>query len=60
MVITTKRIATKTVIQIQNEVEIKCGYKVSIGSVVNYKPFYVNVASEREKESCLCKFCLNI
>ena len=60
MVRTTKRIVTKTVIQIQNEVEIKCGYKVSIGSVVNYKPFYVNVASEREKESCLCKFCLNI
>ena len=30
-----------------------------MGSISKLKPFYVQTATEQEKESCLCKFCLN-
>ena len=49
---TTKRIATKTVRQIKTDLETK-EVKVSIGSVMLYKPFYIENPSEREKEACL-------
>lgn len=57
---TTKRIATKTVRQIKNELKTKHEVDLAIGSIVKFKPFYITSPSEREKESCLCKFCLNI
>ena len=57
---TTKQVATKTVKQIQQEIRNKKDVDISLGSIVKYKPFYVASPTEREKESCLCKFCLNI
>ena len=35
------------------------GVTVSIGSVLNLKPFFVAYASEKEMSLCLCKICLN-
>ena len=32
----------------------------SLNTFIKFKPFYVFPPSEREKESCLCKKCLNI
>ena len=60
MLKTTKRIATKTADGIQSEINAKFNYNVSHGIVINYKPFYVLNATDREKQSCLRKFCLNI
>ena len=36
------------------------GFKVSYGTIIDQEPFYVQKLAEREKESCLCKFCLNL
>ena len=56
----TRRIFTKTVHQLHGIVKNKTGIDISIGSILNLKPFYINKPSEREKESCMCKFCLNL
>ena len=32
---------------------------VSIGSILNMKPFYIAYATEKEMSLCLCKICLN-
>ena len=32
----------------------------SLGTMFNLKPFYIEKPTEREKESCLCIFCLNL
>ena len=53
----TRHIATKTVREIRSMLD-NDGHKVSLGSVFNYRPFYVGVASEREKLECLCKACV--
>ena len=54
MVKSTRRIATKTGHQIKAKLE------QSARTVLCYKPFYVQKSAEQEKESCLCKFCLNM
>ena len=59
LVKTTRHIATKTVRELQEFILKKSEIKVSYGSVINYRPFYIQVATEREKESCLCRVCLN-
>ena len=56
MVRSTRRIATKTVREIKKKIE----HNVSIGFIINLKPFYVQNPTEREKASCLCKACLNL
>ena len=60
MVKSTRRVFTKTVRQLRTIVEAKIGNRISTGSVWKNKPFYVISPSEREKASCLCKFCLNL
>lgn len=60
MIRATRRIATETVKRMQHLVNQKLGATISTGSIFNLRPFYVQVPSEREKESCLCKFCLNL
>ena len=55
----TRYIATKTGHQIRNKL-LQGGLNVSYGTVLKYKPFYVQKGCEREKQSCLCKFCLNL
>ena len=60
MVKTTRRISTKTCREMKEILKSMYNVDVSLGSVMNLQPFYVQTATEREKESCLCKFCLNI
>ena len=38
---------------------VETGFAYSIGSIIKYKSFYITAPTEREKESCLCKNCLN-
>ena len=56
----TRYIATKTVREIQHTLETKHDLHFSLGIICSLKPFYIVPPSEREKESCLCKFCLNL
>ena len=60
MVKSTCYISTKTVCEFQNIIQSKCGFHVSIGTVLSLRPFYIVPPTEHEKESCLCKFCLNL
>ena len=56
----TKRVSTATIREMLDAVNAIEGCAlVSIGAFLKYKPFFVVPPSEREKESCLCKFCLN-
>ena len=48
-------IATATV----REIKRKLNDKFSRGTICNYRPFFVGVATEREKLECLCKTYLN-
>ena len=59
MVCGTRCISTKNGCQIQVKLA-EIGFKVSYGTIINLKPFYVQKPAERKKESCLCKFCLNL
>ena len=34
--------------------------KISIGTLCSYKPFFIILASVREKVHCMCMICLNI
>lgn len=56
----TRYISTKNVREIQHIVKTKHNIDIYIGSVHSLRPFYIQPPSEREKESCLCKFCLNL
>ena len=38
---------------------VNTGFACSISTFINYKPFYITEPTEREKELCLCKKCLN-
>ena len=38
---------------------VETGFAFSISTFIKYKPFYITSSTEREKESCLCKKCLN-
>ena len=38
---------------------VETGFVCSISTFIKYKPFYITAPTEREKESCLCKKCLN-
>ena len=51
-------IVTETVCSIHKSLLDK-GFNVSLGSVLNLKPFFVMYASEKEMSLCLCKLCLN-
>ena len=60
MVRVVRKVSTKTIRQMHTLASKKIPSKVSLGMVFNCKPFYVVKPTEREKESCLCKFCLNL
>ena len=38
---------------------VETRFACSISTFIKYKPFYITEPTEREKESCLCKKCLN-
>ena len=59
MVRSTRRISTKTGCQIQVKLA-EISFKVSYGTIIHLKPYYVQQSPEREKENCLCKSCLNL
>ena len=54
MVRSTRRITTKTFREMKDILKTKCDIYVSLGTIYNFKPYYVQTATEREKESCLC------
>ena len=35
------------------------GVNVSLGTVLNLRPFFVTYATEKELSLCMCKLCLN-
>ena len=53
-----RRICTSTVRTIQQKLSEK-NIDVSIGSVLNLRPFFITYASEKEMSLCMCKLCLN-
>ena len=38
---------------------VETRFACSISTFIKYNPFYITEPTEREKESCLCKKCLN-
>ena len=38
---------------------VETGFACSVGTFIKYKLFYITAPTEREKELCLCKKCLN-
>lgn len=55
----TRRIMTCTLEKIKEVIEESNGLKISIGTIWNYKPFYIVYPTEKERLLCLCKTCLN-
>ena len=55
-----RRVATCTVRIMQKKIKEKLGINVSLGLTLNLKPFFVVKPTDKEKEMCLCKFCLNL
>ena len=58
IVMFTKRPCICTIKEVYQSL-LKDGLNISYGTSLQYKPFFVVSPTEREKESCLCKFCLN-
>ena len=54
-----RMISTTTVKGIQKKLSDD-GLKVSIGSIINNKPFFITYATEKELSLCLCKLCINM
>lgn len=59
MVRSTRCILTKTGCQIEVKLA-QTSFEVSYGTIINLKPFSVQKPTESKKESCLCKFSLNL
>ena len=55
----TRRIVTCTGRKVVDILQHKMGLTLSMGTVWAYKPFYIANPSEKEKQLCLCKLCLN-
>ena len=55
----THRVLTCTNRKITEIIKEKHGITLPIGTVWCYKPFYITSPSEKEKQLCLCKLCLN-
>ena len=55
----TQRIAVNTVNSLKLKLFEECGIDVSVGTILNLKPFFVVNATEREKVLYMCKLCLN-
>ena len=55
-----RRIATCTCREIQKKLKEDKGICISLGKVVQLKPFFITNPSEKELALCLCKLCLNM
>ena len=52
-------ISTTTVRGIKKKLA-ESDYDVSIGAIINNKPFFITYATEKELSLCLCKMCINM
>lgn len=59
LVAVNRMIATTTARGIVKKLADK-GISVSLGSVINMKPFFITYATEKELSLCLCKLCINM
>ena len=59
MIVTTKTIYTDSVRILQKCFNEDQEHPISLTAFFKYKPFYVLKPSEKEKQSCLCIYCLN-
>ena len=55
-----RRVAICSASTIIKKISTAHNVKVSHGSVIKFKPFFICTATEREKSLCLCKICLNL
>ena len=56
--VANRMVFTSTVRTLKNEL-LENGLSVSVGSILNCKPFFITYVSEKEMMLCLCKICLN-
>ena len=54
-----RHISTTTVRAMQKKLKDEDDVKVSIGTIVQLKPYYIGQPSLREQILCMCAFCLN-
>ena len=54
-----RRIAMISVRKLVSILKLR-GHNFSYGTVINYRPLFIGVATEREKLECLCKICYNM
>ena len=54
-----RRVATITVRNLVNNL-ITRDHVFSYGTVINFRPFFIGVATEPEKLECLCRVCFNM
>ena len=45
--------------KLQSKLKEKHDIIISLGTLLNHKPFYATFETEKEKISCMCKLCLN-
>ena len=59
MIVATKTIYTDSIRTLHKRFNEDEGHPISLSAFFKYKPFYVLKPSEKEKQSCLCIYCLN-
>ena len=59
MIVATKTIYTDSIRTLHKRFNEDQGHPISLSAFFKYKPFYVLKPSEKEKQSCLCIYCLN-
>ena len=55
----TRQLVTCTVRQLQSTLKEKYDIIASLGMIINFKPFYMCYANEKERIMCMCGTCLN-
>ena len=56
----TKKVMTCSIRKLQTKLFEKYNISASLGTIYNLKPFYISFPTEKEKNLCMCKVCLNI
>ena len=59
MIVATKRIYTDSVRTLHKRFNEDQEHPISLTAFFKWKPFYVLTPSEKEKQGCLCIYCLN-
>ena len=58
--VASRRIVTTTVRGLLSKILSQVHNSLSIGTLLNLKPFFVQYSTDREMILCLCKLCLNV